>query len=283
MRQARDKLLVRLIDKAVLVAYRVAVGDPHADVLVGADRLRAPRLHLVQRARNPPLDVLYGSRARGDHLEGGVERVEVKIEHADHHAGDEPQLERHIGRAELHRRKPDVMMSVDEAGQQDLLARADHRRVRMAGLQLRVSADLADDAILLQHGTIGDLFPGVAIARARNRGATADERDGHRFPFSLSIRGPLFRHPEEPAKGRRLEGRRPRKSAKPTCFSGRPEIGWPIILRDPPCVRPQDDRIEVHDGTASASCSAKARSTWSHRMHDGLNPSGARKRLESVC
>ena len=53
-----------------------------------------------------------------------------------------------------------MVMAVDEARQQDLLAGADHRRRRMLAVQLVIGADGHDDAILLQDGAVLDLVPG---------------------------------------------------------------------------------------------------------------------------
>jgi hypothetical protein len=125
------------------------------------------------------VDVLNRGGARADHLERRVERVEIEVEIADHHAGDEPQFERHVGRAELHRCEPDVMMAVDETRQQDLLATADHRHRRMLAVQILVGADGNDDAVLLQHRAVLDLVPGETVLGAGNRGAAADETGGH--------------------------------------------------------------------------------------------------------
>src|SRR6476661_616632 len=126
---------------------------------VGADCVGRALLDVGQPARHPALDVLYRGDARADHLEGRIERVEIEVDVADHQAGDEPQLERHVGRAELHRREADMVMAVDEARQQDLLASADHRRGRILPLQVVIGADGDDYAVLLQHGAVLDLVP----------------------------------------------------------------------------------------------------------------------------
>ena len=102
-RQAGDKILVALIDEPVLVAHRKGIGDPHPDILVGADRLVGASVDLGELAGNPALQVLHRRDARRDHLEGGIERVEIEVEVARHHAGDKPQLQGHVRRAKLHR------------------------------------------------------------------------------------------------------------------------------------------------------------------------------------
>ena len=194
--QAGHELLVGLVDQPVLVAHGVAVADAHADILVGADGLGRPLLHVGQDARHPALDVLHRGDARADHLESRIERVEIEVDVADHHAGDEPQLERHVGRAELHRRQADMVMAVDEARQQDLLAAADHRHGRVLAVQIVVGADGGDDAVLLQHRAVLDLVPGEAVLYAGDGGAAADETGGHGSSLQrrlLRIQAPLPR------------------------------------------------------------------------------------------
>ena len=96
-RQARGEFLVVLIDEPVLVAQCEGIGDAHADVFVGADHLAGAGLDRGQVARQPAVQMLHGGDARGDHLEGGIERVEIEIDPPHHQPGHEPQLERHVG------------------------------------------------------------------------------------------------------------------------------------------------------------------------------------------
>jgi len=72
-----------------------------------------------------------------------------------------------------------MVVSVDEARQQDLLAGADHRHRRMLAMQVVIGADVDDDAILLQHRTVLDLVPGEAVFCAGDGGAAADKTGGH--------------------------------------------------------------------------------------------------------
>ncbi len=130
-------------------------------------------------ARHPAMNVLHRGDAGGDHLEGRIERVEVEIEIAGHQARREPQLERHVGRAQLDRRQADMMVAVDEAGQQRLLARADHRRIRIGALQILEWADRGDDAVALQHSAVVDLLPSMAIERPRDDMLAANDRGWH--------------------------------------------------------------------------------------------------------
>jgi len=96
-RQARRELLVVLINEPVLVAQCERIGNAHADVLVGADHLTGAGFHRSEIAGQPAVQMLYGGDAGGDHLEGGIERVEIKVDPPREQPGHEPQLERHIG------------------------------------------------------------------------------------------------------------------------------------------------------------------------------------------
>ena len=143
-RQAGDERRVVLIHQPVLVAHREGIRHPHADILVGADHLVCTRVHLGQLARHPAMDVLHRRDAGGDHLERRIQRVEIHVQIAGHHAGDEPQLQRHVRRTKLHGRQADMVMTVDEARQQDLVAGADHRHGRMLAGQIGEGADRGD-------------------------------------------------------------------------------------------------------------------------------------------
>ena len=174
-RQAGDERRIVLIHQPVLVAHRERIRHPHADILVGADHFIGAPVHLGQLARHPAMDVLHRGDARGDHLERRIQRVEIHVQIARHHAGDEPQFQRHVRRAELHRREADMVMAVDETRQQDFVAGADHRDGRVAALQVREGADGGDGAILLQDCAVGDLVPAMAIERAGDHRAAADQ------------------------------------------------------------------------------------------------------------
>jgi len=84
-----------------------------------------------------------------DHLEGGIKRIEIEVEVARHHAGDEPQLQRHVGRAELYRGQADMMMAVDKARQQNLVAGADDRQIGVLAAELLPAADCRNNAVSL--------------------------------------------------------------------------------------------------------------------------------------
>src|SRR5204863_86788 len=83
----------------VPVSHRKRIGDPHPDVFIGADRLVGPLVDIGELAGDPALQVLHRGDPGRDHLKGGIERVEIEVEVARHHAGDEPQLQRHVRRA----------------------------------------------------------------------------------------------------------------------------------------------------------------------------------------
>src|SRR5262252_6054074 len=112
---------------------------------------------------------------RRDHLERRVKRVEVKVDVPHHHAGDEPQFERHVRRSELHRRQSDMVMAVDKPRQDYFVAAANHRDIRVSAAEVPVRADLED-------GAVRDFVPTVAVDRMRHHGATADQRCGHVEP-----------------------------------------------------------------------------------------------------
>ena len=125
------------------------------------------------------MQVLNRRDPGGDHLEGGIERVEIEVQVARDHAGDEPQLQRHVRRAELHRGQADMMMAVDEARQQDLVAGADDRQIGVLAAELREAADRGNDAVFLQHRPVRHLVPAVAVERVGDHRAAADQRCGH--------------------------------------------------------------------------------------------------------
>ena len=72
-----------------------------------------------------------------------------------------------------------MMVAVDEARQHDLVAGADDRQVRVLAAEFLVGADRGDDAVFLQHGTIGHLVPAVSVLRMGDQRAAADQRCGH--------------------------------------------------------------------------------------------------------
>ena len=144
-----EKLLVRLVDEMVLIAQRKAIRDAHADIFVRADDQFRALLNLCELAWHPTVDVLHGGDAGRNHLERGIERVKVEVEVPGHQARGEPQFERHVGGAELDRRQANMVVAIDETGQQRLLTRADNRRIRVGAAQLIERADRTDDAIAL--------------------------------------------------------------------------------------------------------------------------------------
>ena len=184
-RQARGKFLVIVIDEPVLVAEGKGIGDAHADVLVGADHLAGAGRDRFQTARQPAVQMLHGGDAGGDHLEGGIERVEVEIDPPRHQPGHKPQLERHVGRSELHRGQPDMVVGVDKPGQHDLTAGAEDRELRIFCDEFGGGPDLGDDAVTLQYRAVFDLLPVAAVCRLGEDGAGSDNAGGHGFSPGL--------------------------------------------------------------------------------------------------
>jgi len=119
-RHAREEVLVGLVDEMVPVAQREAIGHPHADIFIGTDDVFRLRLDPRQVSRDPAVNVLRRGDPRGDHLKGRVERVEIRHPVARREARREPQLERHVGQAELHRRQT-LLVSADRGAVSDAL------------------------------------------------------------------------------------------------------------------------------------------------------------------
>ena len=59
-RQARGEFLIVPIDEPVLVAEREGVGDPHADVLVGANHPAGDGFDRFEAAGQPAVQMLHG-------------------------------------------------------------------------------------------------------------------------------------------------------------------------------------------------------------------------------
>ena len=173
--EADHEGLVGLIDEPVLVADREAIRYPHADIVIGPQHLLGSCFDLRQRARDPAVDVLHSRDAGPDHLEGRIERIEVEIEIARHHPGDEPQLQRHVGRSELKWRQPDMMVSVDEPRQHDLATASLHSRRWVSAREVVEGTNLLDHAVLLQHGTVVDRFGFATIDGPGDQGTGTDD------------------------------------------------------------------------------------------------------------
>src|SRR5580693_3376086 len=180
-RQACRELLVILVDEPVLIAQREGIRHPHADVLVGPDQLASTGLDRSEPARKPAVQVLHGGDPGRDHLKGGIEGIEIKIDMPGHQPRYEPQLERHVGRTVLHRGQADMMMTVDEPRQYHLAPRAYHRDIGMPFQELGEGTCLGDDAVALQYRAVIDLLPITAISRFGDDGEAADDAGGHFF------------------------------------------------------------------------------------------------------
>src|SRR5262249_45391242 len=106
---------------------------------------------------------LHGGDARGDHLEGRIERVEIEIDPPRHEPCHEPQLERHVRRAELHWGQPDMVVGVDQARQHRTSAQiASDSSPRITMIVIRtIINNLAQNALLCwpANGWIQSLGP----------------------------------------------------------------------------------------------------------------------------
>jgi hypothetical protein len=116
--QACCEDLVIAIDKPVLIAHGKRVGDAHAHIAIGADHRLSRFADPDKAAGHPALEMLHGSDPRFDHLEGRMEGVEVEVGAARTEPGCKPQLERVIARPQLERGEPDVVVRVDEPGEE---------------------------------------------------------------------------------------------------------------------------------------------------------------------
>ncbi len=92
----------------------------------------------------------------------------MEIEATGHQARREPQFEWHVGGAEPNRRQADVVVAIDEAGQQRLLTRADDRRIWIGAAQLIKWADRGYDTVAPQHCAVVDLLPPMTIEPPRD-------------------------------------------------------------------------------------------------------------------
>ena len=184
-RQPAAEVLVGLVDQAVLVAERVGVGHAHADVVVGPEDALGDRGDPRGGRAAPAVEMLHRGDAGGQHVERGVERVEVGIDVAAGQTTREPQLERQVGRAELERGQPDVMMAVDEAGQDDVIGRAEGRGTGVAAGQLGGRPHLDDDPVALEERAVLDhrgtalLDPGDHVPPAHEGRGVAGQGRAH--------------------------------------------------------------------------------------------------------
>src|ERR1700733_838510 len=201
----------------VLLAQRVAVREPHADVFIGANDGFGLGFRLPGIAGNPAVQMLRRGRAGGHHLETGIKRVVIGDAVADRDAGREPKLERCVGYAELDCRQADMMMRVDETRQQHLLAIAYDRRARIVPMQICEGADRRDHAILLENRAVIDLLPAMTVERARNNIFPANDRGGNGAPLSIFISSRLTELPARRTRDRpRLARAMSAAHAKPT-------------------------------------------------------------------
>ena len=133
LRQSGQKRFVVFMDELVAVADHEREGDPHANVAIGANDLVRKIRPAVRIAGKAWMDVLNRRRARFQHLDCRVERIEPvpDIPHAPELW--QPELQRTIGHAKLERRQPGMVMAVDETRKRDRVRPAFDRKVRILG------------------------------------------------------------------------------------------------------------------------------------------------------
>ena len=155
-RQPRDEIAIGAVNEPVLVAQRGGVRGAHADIAIGTDHRMRRREHLSRRSRHAAVEVLHRGHAARNHLERGIERIEIEIHIAKPEPAGEPQLERMVGRAELERRQSDMVVGVDQSGDHNTAGAADEASVRVHPPQLRERA---------QHlcSALGDRDCGVGV------------------------------------------------------------------------------------------------------------------------
>ena len=95
-RQALQERLVGLVDEPALIPEGVRVRDAHANVFVGLEDLLGDRQDAGDWRHPQAVKVLHRRDAGFEHLEGGIQRVEVRIDVPGGHATREPQLERMV-------------------------------------------------------------------------------------------------------------------------------------------------------------------------------------------
>jgi hypothetical protein len=110
----------------------------------------------IEAARHRALDMLHRGNARGYHLEGGVERVQIKIDLAPRDTAREPQLQRMIGGAHLQWSHADMVMAVDETRQHDVVRIDPEFRVGRLLLHRIERASGDDNAVAGEHGALLD-------------------------------------------------------------------------------------------------------------------------------
>ena len=98
----------------------------------------------------PAVDVLDSGDPGLEHLERRVERVEIRVDRPRAEPAREPELERMVGRAELERGEPHVVVGVHEPRKHDVVRRAQHVVRRVPVPERLVRPDVLDDAVTLE-------------------------------------------------------------------------------------------------------------------------------------
>ena len=177
--QAAQELGVALVDDPVLVTQRIRERHPHADVAVGVQHPRDHRFDMRERTRHPDLKMLHGSDPGLDHLECGVQRVEVGVDGAACNSSREPELEGVVARPELDRGQADVVMAVDEPRDDDVGGGPDDRVGLVPGRNFVMGADVDDDAVALEDGAVLDDHRFVAVDDSADHVLPANQRRRH--------------------------------------------------------------------------------------------------------
>lgn len=111
---------------------------------------------MLQGPRHPDLQMLHGGDTGLDHLERGVQGVEVGGDGAARNEGRQPQLQGMVPRPALDRGQTDVVMAVDEPRDHDVVRGADDRVRVVPRRDLVMGAAVDDDAVALKDGAVLD-------------------------------------------------------------------------------------------------------------------------------
>jgi hypothetical protein len=165
--QGCDEFLVGGVDHPVLVAQGEGVARPHPDLGIGAEDRLGPRQNGLGIARRAAVEMLHGGDARGDHLEGRIERVEPRVDVAHRQPLGEPQLQRLVPRAELEGRQADMVVGVDETGDRHAPPPPDLARRGMRAAERVGWADRGDGLALDQESRVGPDLRAGPLRRIR--------------------------------------------------------------------------------------------------------------------
>jgi hypothetical protein len=126
------------------------------------------------------VQVLDSGDAGFEHLESGVERIEIRVDTPRRHAAGEPEFEWIVGGPQLEGRQTHMMMAIDQARYDHVLGRTKSLVGLILLRQRRVWADGQNGAITLHHSAVLDHVGYGATADFTDDVLTADQRQGHR-------------------------------------------------------------------------------------------------------